>query len=152
MNCHVCVDHALHYFKSGEGYYTMDGVRYPIVSGTVFIVRPGVPFSFGPKPGTHFHMLNLHFDLIPQADSAEIIWPYPQPGKEQRSPEPARLPEESDPLSGFPDLAVISDFSTYEQLFYRILQWFHQRDTIGLLRAKSAFLEAAASHLAAQKA
>ncbi len=52
-----CVDHALHYFKSGEGHYIVDGRSYALAPGMVFIIRPGVTFSFTAKRGTRLHML-----------------------------------------------------------------------------------------------
>ncbi|MCQ6557391.1 AraC family transcriptional regulator [Paenibacillus mendelii] len=136
------VDHALHYFKEGDGVYTVGNRPTTIKAGSLFLIRPGVPFSFSASPGTRFHMYNLHFDLIEQEDSAAITFPYPKQGEPQRVPLPCCLPDEQEmPVSGLPSSVPLVETATYEQLFFRILQRFGQPNTIALLQSKSAMLE-----------
>ncbi|UVI33009.1 helix-turn-helix transcriptional regulator [Paenibacillus spongiae] len=136
------VDHALHYFKEGEGEYMVGTRRMIIRPGSLFLIRPAVTFSFSANPGTRFHMYNLHFDLIEQNDSASVPSPYPKQGEPQRSPLPYSLPDDLQmPAAGLPSSIPLIETATYEQLFLRILQRFGQTNTIALLQSKSAMLE-----------
>jgi AraC-like DNA-binding protein len=136
-----CADHALHYFKSGAGHYIVEGTRYEIKPGMLFIIRPGVFFSFSANQGTYLHMLNIHFDVIQSNDSKLIKEPYPQSNTSPRSPEPFQLPYEGELVGGLPHLIKLVDPMKYEQLFYKVLQWFHQTGAISLLKSKSVLLD-----------
>ncbi len=136
-----CIDHALHYFKQGKGSYIIDGITYPIFAGSVFLIRPGILFSFRADPGQSFHMFNLHFDLWPQADSKLFDLPYALIGDPPRSPQLAALPWESAVYRGLPNVIVLSEPALYEELFHKIFYRFNQSGLIPLMQIKRLFFE-----------
>ncbi len=82
-------DHALHYFVTGSGEYFLNGRRYPVEPGRVFLVRPGQGYDFRLNDEATVRMFNIHFDL---EDKSEYASPFPcpddaAPGKLVLSPE-----------------------------------------------------------------
>ncbi len=124
-------DHAFHYFYSGSGKYQLCGNTYEIEPGSLFIVRPGQPFSFTLTPSSSPHMLNIHFDLTEQADS---FYPHPYP-TENRDIPPPPLP------ATIPEKIVIKNRKTYENLFFELHSIFLLNGTRWELKKKSLMLE-----------
>ena len=127
-------DHALHFFKAGSGSYQIGEETYPIEAGTVFLVPPGLLFSIRAAPGTAFHMLNVHFDLIERADSIALNWPYPRAGERRQIPAQERM-------DTLPHQIVIPDTAAFEWLFSRVHRLFGLRDLVSALQIKSAMVE-----------
>ena len=124
-------DHAFHYFHAGKGEYQLDGETRNIVPGSLFIVRPGHPFSFTVEPASAPHMLNIHFDLVEQADS---FFPHPYLVKNRQSAS-AQLPE------SIPGKVLIDNRKTYENIFFELHSIFLMPETNWELKKKSLMLE-----------
>jgi AraC-like DNA-binding protein len=134
-------DHALLFFRSGSGRFTVNGTVYPIQSGTLFVLRPDSDLHcFSPQPGTAFHMYNLHFDLIERPDSRTIGYDQPPAGPRRRLPAGEVLPRDPASPCHLP-VRLTPALQAYERLFLRALHAFSLPDPASVLRRKAALLD-----------
>lgn len=124
-------DHAFHYFFSGRGKYQLNNDIWEIAPGSLFIVRPGQPFSFTLDAAPAPHMLNIHFDLFEQPES---FFPHPYPVKERKI-DPVRLPET------IPGKTIIKNRKAYENIFFELHSIFLMQGLRWELKKKSLMLE-----------
>src|SRR5712691_5306589 len=68
----VIYDHALLYFRSGRGAFTIGGTSHEIAPGTLFFVRPGIEFGYGRSTAEPYYMLNMHFDPVQRSSSRQL--------------------------------------------------------------------------------
>jgi len=132
-------DHALLYFKSGAGTFTIGKKIYPIEPETVFIIRPNILHSLANTENRPFYMLNLHFDPVQRPDSTQTPYfrdPQMQPVARKASMLPV-LPA----ADGLPWRMRLQTPHVYESLFFRIHHAFIRAGRARDLAIKSAMID-----------
>lgn len=135
------LDHALHYFKRGEGRYCIAGGEYAISAGTVFFVRPGVRFEFEAAVGTSFHMLNVHFDPVELDDSALVQAPYPRAGETRLLEDADIIGADADGIDSIPWYVRVQNPTEFEWQFARMHACNGLQDAASRLVRRSAMLD-----------
>jgi AraC-like DNA-binding protein len=134
-------DHALLFFRSGSGRFAVNDAEFPIQAGSLFLIRPNDDrHSFSTRPGTSFHMYNLHFDLVERADSCSVSYHQSAGGSRRRLPTGEVLSHEPSSPCHVP-VCNAPSAPAYERLFQRALHAFSLPDAASVLRRKAAILD-----------
>lgn len=133
-------DHALLYFKNGNGTFSVEERSFRISPGALFVIPPDITHSFAADDVQPFEMLNLHFDPVYQPGCEKIRFE-----RHVTAPNPRRAWKKSfridEITSKFPLRMEIHNPVTYERLFYAIEGLWKFPDPANRLMVKSAMIE-----------
>lgn len=141
LNERVIFDYEIIYIMSGSATVTVGSEAYEAQQGDLFFLKPLIPHSITPRPGTPFRQPHIHFDMFYQDNSEEVyvsFWNRDELGSDIRL---AR--DDGYWLSALeiPDKIVVEDPACVEGLMMKIIDRAESPDPVDALLNKAYLLE-----------
>ena len=141
LNERVIFDYEIIYIMSGSATVTVGSEAYEAQQGDLFFLKPLIPHSITPRPGTPFRQPHIHFDMFYQDNSEDVyvsFWNRDELGSDIRL---AR--DDGYWLSALeiPDKIVVEDPACVEGLMMKIIDRAESPDPVDALLNNAYLLE-----------